>query len=233
MEQLARAAAIIEDERSWEGLAGVHTFHFQPPGLAFPVTQLYPLPAEGATPRAEARLAQRRAAAHAVLGLPTTRPALKVASALPAMPGSSAAPAADGRLRDVHVGAPASRVRGGTKHLVQGSYAYCHYMQDGFNDSGWGCAYRSLQTLWSWFALQGHTERAVPSHVDIQTTLVKMGDKELSFRGSKQWIGAMELGYVLEEELGVQCRVLPLRSGAELPDKARELAHHFDTQGGC
>lgn len=106
-------------------------------------------------------------------------------------------------------------------------------MQDKFNDDGWGCAYRSLQTLWSWFVLQGYTARPPPSHLEIQTTLVKLGDKDLTFRGSKQWIGALELGYVLEEELGVQSRVLPLSSGSELPAKARELAHHFDTQGEC
>ena len=33
------------------------------------------------------------------------------------------------RLRDVHVGLPASGVPGGRQHLVQGSYEYYHYMQ--------------------------------------------------------------------------------------------------------
>ena len=40
---------------------------------------------------------------------------------------------------------------GGVVRLVQGTYSYHHYMQDGFNDDGWGCAYRSLQTIISWF----------------------------------------------------------------------------------
>ena len=57
------------------------------------------------------------------------------------------------------------------------------------------------------------------------------GDKEASFVGSKQWIGALELSYVLDSLLGVTCRILDVQSGAELPSKARELAHHFDTQG--
>lgn len=34
--------------------------------------------------------------------------------------------------------------------LVRGHYTYHHYMQDGINDSGWGCAYRTLQTILSW-----------------------------------------------------------------------------------
>lgn len=33
---------------------------------------------------------------------------------------------------------------------------------------GWGCAYRSLQTLWSWFKLQGYTGLPVPTHREIQ-----------------------------------------------------------------
>ena len=57
------------------------------------------------------------------------------------------------------------------------------------------------------------------------------GDKESSFVGSKQWIGALELSFVLETLLGVTSRILDVQTGSELPSKARELAHHFDTQG--
>lgn len=41
-------------------------------------------------------------------------------------------------------------------------------MQDDINDSGWGCAYRSFQTIWSWFLLQGVTNKPVPTHKVIQ-----------------------------------------------------------------
>ena len=42
-------------------------------------------------------------------------------------------------------------LKGNEVALVQGRYAYHHYMQDNFDDNGWGCAYRSLQTIVSWF----------------------------------------------------------------------------------
>jgi NADH:ubiquinone oxidoreductase subunit B-like Fe-S oxidoreductase len=42
-------------------------------------------------------------------------------------------------------------VKGGEVSAVQGMYSYHHYMQDRIDDSGWGCAYRSLQTIVSWF----------------------------------------------------------------------------------
>lgn len=57
------------------------------------------------------------------------------------------------------------------------------------------------------------------------------GDKQQAFVGSKQWIGAIELGFVLDTLLGVPCKVITVPSGADMPTKAREIAHHFDTQG--
>ena len=48
-------------------------------------------------------------------------------------------------------------------------------VQDGVDDRGWGCAYRSLQTISSWYRAQGFTSAAVPSHKDMQLTLVKLG----------------------------------------------------------
>lgn len=53
-------------------------------------------------------------------------------------------------------------------YLVQGIYSYHHYMQDRMDDKGWGCAYRSLQTICSWFWQQGYVERLVPTHKEIQ-----------------------------------------------------------------
>lgn len=53
-------------------------------------------------------------------------------------------------------------------YLVQGIYSYHHYMQDRVDDNGWGCAYRSLQTICSWFQQQGYVQRPVPTHKEIQ-----------------------------------------------------------------
>jgi len=63
-------------------------------------------------------------------------------------------------------------VAGGKVSEVSGHYAYHHYMQAGYDDSGWGCAYRSLQTIVSWLRLQAYTDKRIPSHADIQQVLV-------------------------------------------------------------
>ena len=60
------------------------------------------------------------------------------------------------------------KVSNGKQSLVKGNYVYFHYMQDNFNDNGWGCAYRSFQTIFSWFILQSFTEKPVPTHREIQ-----------------------------------------------------------------
>ena len=60
----------------------------------------------------------------------------------------------------------------------------------------------------------------LPSHVsphcrEIQQLLVKIGDKDKSFVGSNKWIGAIEIGYVLDEYLGVTSKVITVnRCGA-------------------
>jgi len=87
--------------------------------------------------------------------------------------------------------------------LIDGSYEYYHYLHDGIDDNGWGCAYRSLQTIFSWYKLQQYSSIDVPSHREIQQVLVEIGDKDPSFIGSREWIGAIELSFVLDKLLGV------------------------------
>ena len=55
------------------------------------------------------------------------------------------------KLKNVHVGLKKPGDDGTKLYLVHGEYIYYHYMQDRYDDKGWGCAYRSLQTLVSWF----------------------------------------------------------------------------------
>jgi len=115
--------------------------------------------------------------------------------------------------------------------LVKGRYGYYHYGQQGKNDSGWGCAYRSLQTCHSWFYLQGHTDSTPPTHAEIQKTLVRMGDKPPKFMGSKEWIGSIEVQMLLNEFIGVENRMITVQSGADLVDKVEELVEHFERVG--
>ncbi|KAJ8642787.1 hypothetical protein MRB53_004535 [Persea americana] len=207
-------------------------YHFFPPGMSHPITTFYEL----SYGEMEMKQVETRRSLHWRLGLPLDRPLLLAANALnlgstKGTRGNNSTRTGFGLLKDVHTEIPGSGVSGGLVSLVEGSYEYHHYLQDGFDDSGWGCAYRSLQTIISWFRLQKYTSIEVPSHGEIQQALVEIGDKEPSFVGSREWIGAIELSFVLDKLLGVSCKIINVRSGVELPEKCRELALHFQTQG--
>lgn len=62
-------------------------------------------------------------------------------------------------------------------------------------------------------------------------SLYECGDKDAKFVGSRQWIGSMELGYCLDNMLGIQSRIINTNSGAEVADNVRQLALHFDNSG--
>ena len=90
-------------------------------------------------------------------------------------------------FRDIHL--PLMEIKTadiGAKSAVKGHYAYFHYAQDGFDDKGWGCAYRSLQTIISWLREQNFFHNEIPSHYQIQKILVEIGDKPKEFIGSKE-----------------------------------------------
>ena len=117
--------------------------------------------------------------------------------------------------------------------MIRGDYHYYHYNQDNINDAGWGCAYRSLQTIVSWFILNTSVGKnvKVPTFKEIQTILVKMGDKDKKFIGSTDWIGAIEVNLVLNELFGIDNQILYVSSGSELNSKGRELLYHFQHNG--
>uniref|UniRef100_UPI0037E86DCC ufm1-specific protease 2 isoform X1 n=1 Tax=Semicossyphus pulcher TaxID=241346 RepID=UPI0037E86DCC len=140
-------------------------------------------------------------------------------------------PYKDGYLRNPHLVLTHPSLDTGKVYLVQGIYSYHHYMQDHMDDNGWGCAYRSLQTICSWFQQQGYTERPVPTHKEIQQALVDVGDKQGSFVGSRQWIGSIEVQAVLNQLLEVTSKIMFVSQGSELGSKGRELANHFLTEG--
>ncbi|GCC26973.1 ufm1-specific protease 2-like isoform X1 [Chiloscyllium punctatum] len=114
--------------------------------------------------------------------------------------------------------------------VVYGSYTFHHYLQDDINDGGWGCAYRTLQTILSWYNHQGYINVPIPTHEKIQKILVTAGDKGPSIVGSTDWIGSFEIRSVLNS-FGITSKIMNIRAGSELVLAARELAEHFEVQG--
>ncbi|UKK02954.2 hypothetical protein MACK_003055 [Theileria orientalis] len=117
-------------------------------------------------------------------------------------------------------------------HLVIGNYQYYHYTQCGINDTGWGCCYRSLQLVCSWYLLRLSTPKLVPSHSVIQQVLK---DNDLSHKdlkiGSSTWIGTVESGYFLNWYLGYTYKTLYLNDVSEFRNYNVVIADHFKNEG--
>lgn len=116
--------------------------------------------------------------------------------------------------------------------LVNGKYNYYHYKIDGYNDDGWGCAYRSLQTILSWFQYAGYIKESIPTISSIQKILsIVDSDKsqKKSFIGSHEWIGSYEIMLVLQYYMTtLECTIQHIDSGAAL-DTDISLQHLLQT----
>lgn len=112
----------------------------------------------------------------------------------------------------------------------RGRCVYRHYRDDGFNDAGWGCGYRSLQTILSW---SEYGLEQVPTVREIQDLLVRLGDKPARFAGSNAWIGgAFEISLVVEALCaGASTRLVHVASGRHVAEHMSDLLDHFERFG--
>lgn len=204
------------------------TYVFWPKEIQFPIFLVYPVKNICDDDDDDALVWRR--AVQVALGLGTQRPFLRIANAITCLK-TSREMSEKMQLKNVDQGLPCLNVGGKPVKKVQGDYEYYHYTQDKMDDAGWGCAYRSLQTICSWFSLQGYSNREPPSHREIQATLVSLGDKGKNFIGSKNWIGAIELGYVLDSLYNIQSKIITVADGSNMASVAREIGQHFDTHG--
>ncbi|XP_052871990.1 probable Ufm1-specific protease 1 [Anopheles cruzii] len=126
----------------------------------------------------------------------------------------------------------------GNTYLMRGNYHYYHYGCDGFQDMGWGCGYRTLQSICSWIIQSGGSARTATSGCDvpniptIQQTLVEIKDKPERFFGSREWIGTLEAIYVIDTLYDVSCKVLHIARSDTIAKHADTLRDYFEQYGG-
>lgn len=223
--QLRKMASVMTQFSKDDLLTVGKVYHFKLPGFCHLVTVFYPSGTRDGETIDDNKLASYRLELHKRLLLPENRPLMRP---------SNKYVFENERQQGIYLTNPHAGLVGGvcgTVAVVDGTYGYHHYMQDNFNDDGWGCAYRSLQTIASWFRYQGYTSKPVPSHREIQQALVDLQDKGKEFVGSRQWIGSFEVSMCLEHLLGVTSKIMFVSTGAEMRTKGRDLLHHFQTQG--
>uniref|UniRef100_H3AKJ3 UFM1 specific peptidase 1 n=2 Tax=Latimeria chalumnae TaxID=7897 RepID=H3AKJ3_LATCH len=145
-------------------------------------------------------------------------------------------------VSNIHWGLPLPELQGDVRRTatIRGKYWYYHYGCDGVDDRGWGCGYRTLQTMCSWLSSQtlsgsggGGGDRCpeVPTLKQIQEALVKTEDKPPGFLNSKAWIGSFEIALCVDQFFNVPCKILHVRRGRELEETIEGLYGHFDMFG--
>ncbi|XP_054259730.1 uncharacterized protein LOC128984435 [Macrosteles quadrilineatus] len=145
VDTLCRSLRVFERclSQGHKRLAVPRAYHFLPPHLGHFLTLVY------LSNRTDDDLKSRREWFHDQLKLPQDRPVFRKGNVHVFKEELSP----NSPLVNPHEGlSPA--LKEGKVSVVSGRYSYHHYMQDNFNDDGWGCAYRSLQTVISWFRLR-------------------------------------------------------------------------------
>ena len=114
-----------------------------------------------------------------------------------------------------------------TTHLVNGSVRFYHYGQGGIRDHGWGCGYRTVQSILSWI----QPAELPPSIPELQQIL-DGATSDGTTSGNNSWIGVPDAVVLLDVLHDASVRILPLRSGADALAHMPTLAAHFDGGGG-
>lgn len=136
----------------------------------------------------------------------------------------------DTLLHNLHENIPP--VHKNSSSFVRGKYSYYHYCCDSVNDCGWGCGYRTLQTLCSWAFYNIKAKSVmVPSIEEIQTALVNMQDKPKSFIKSREWIGSIEVCYCMDYFFDIPCKLHHAQPNDDFVAIAKMLQEHFTRFG--
>ncbi|CAL8097864.1 unnamed protein product [Calicophoron daubneyi] len=112
-----------------------------------------------------------------------------------------------------------------------GDCHYYHYGAQQTEDQGWGCGYRTLQTILSWYQLKEQKLPCVPTLRSIQDVLINIGDKPEGFRNSRGWIGAFECGLIIQTLVKHDFRILHIPDGRFLDKDVHTLSEHFHQTG--
>merc|ERR1712060_1025809 len=80
--------------------------------------------------------------------------------------------------------------------------------------------------------MQFYSSKDVPSIPDIQRLLKRIDEAHKDLKvGSKTWIGTVEGMYLLQDYLGVECKMVFCQDADDLLSKAPQMLQHLESEG--
>merc|ERR1711920_1134495 len=80
--------------------------------------------------------------------------------------------------------------------------------------------------------MQFYSDKEVPGITEIQKLLQRIDEAHKDIIvGSKKWIGTVEGMYLLQDYLGVDCRMLYCQDAADLASQVPQILSHFKAEG--
>lgn len=117
--------------------------------------------------------------------------------------------------------------------LTREHYNYYHYCCDQTSDFGYGCGYRTIQSICSMMKEKlAKNDVEIPSIKNIQQILVKIGDKQNKIIDSREWIGTIEASYIFDELFNIPSYLIHVPSGGKISTKKKEIVDYLTSQGG-
>ncbi|VDL59716.1 unnamed protein product [Hymenolepis diminuta] len=113
----------------------------------------------------------------------------------------------------------------------KGICEYWHYGAQNTDDRGWGCGYRTLQTIISWFKLNLSLQSTFPDLEDIQSILVSANIVPKSYLKSTNWIGSVEVGAVIHHLTHTDYRIIQVQNGKFTGEHLDHIRKHFELEG--
>jgi len=119
--------------------------------------------------------------------------------------------------------------------VARGLVDYAHYRQENYEDQGWGCAYRTLQTIVAWYWNHGFISSASDRSKfqrfltidEVQQELILLGETTREQLDRNPWISAVEASLVLRSKFRIDSRIIPIFSQAQCVANLRKLVRHF------
>lgn len=111
---------------------------------------------------------------------------------------------------------------------IKGDYLFYHCND---SDKSWISNYKITQTIISWLNFNGHINMEIPSILQLQETLVYLGEERTTLLNSRKPINLEHIGVIISFNLDLEIDILKFKSYDDFEKNMEILHRHLDLFG--